>query len=155
MNTAQPKQAPILQFKGLYRWLSNFHSCKILYEGIEYPSTEHAYMAAKVTSEEIRLEIQKLPTPREARDFGQKVTLRDGWEEMKFSVMLEVNRRKYHDTPYLGERLMATGDAYLCEGTSWGDRYWGVDPIGSDNGQNNLGKILMQIRDELHPLTQE
>lgn len=140
---------PILEFKGLYRWLSNFHSCKILYEGLEYPSTEHAYMAAKVTDQETRLHIQALPTARDARNFGQTVTLREGWEDLKLGVMLEVNRRKYFDTPYLAERLLATGDSYLCEGTTWGDRFWGVDPIGSDNGQNNLGKILMQIREEL------
>lgn len=149
MENSQRKAEPILQFKGLYQWLSNFHKCKILYEGLEYTSTEHAYMAAKVTDQAIRLQIQALPTSREARNFGQTVTLREGWEDLKFGVMLEVNRRKYFDTPYLGERLLATGDAYLCEGTTWGDRYWGVDPVGSDNGQNNLGKILMQIREEL------
>ena len=41
---------------------------------------------------------------------------------------------------------MATNDAYLEEGNTWGDKIWGTV---NGQGANNLGKILMQIRDEL------
>ena len=37
----------IKEFKGDYRWLSNFTPCKIELDGFIYPSVEHAYMSAK------------------------------------------------------------------------------------------------------------
>lgn len=41
---------------------------------------------------------------------------------------------------------MATDDAELVEGNTWGDRYWGVvDGVG----ENRLGKLLMERRAEL------
>lgn len=140
---------PILEFRGHTRWLSNFQTCSVEFEGEIYPSTEHAYMAAKTTNPLIRSHIKSLKTAREAKAFGRIMPLRDNWEDMKFNIMLEINRRKYFDNPALGKMLLDTGDAYLEEGNSWNDRYWGVCPVGSGKGQNNLGKIIMIIRDEL------
>jgi predicted NAD-dependent protein-ADP-ribosyltransferase YbiA (DUF1768 family) len=40
--------------------------------------------------------------------------------------------------------LLATGDAHLEEGNWWGDYFWGVC---KGKGENNLGKILMKVRD--------
>ena len=46
----------------------------------------------------------------------------------------------------LKTNLLKTGDAMLIEGNTWGDRIWGqVNGVG----ENNLGKILMRIREEL------
>lgn len=42
--------------------------------------------------------------------------------------------------------MLATGDAYLEEGNTWGDRIWGTV---NGSGANRLGVILMQIRAEL------
>jgi len=39
-----------------------------------------------------------------------------------------------------------TGKSELIEGNTWGDTFWGVSGV---IGQNNLGKILMKIREEL------
>jgi len=33
----------VLEFKGDYRWLSNFHSCDIIMDGYKFQSVEHAY----------------------------------------------------------------------------------------------------------------
>jgi hypothetical protein len=52
---------------------------------------------------------------------------------------------KFQD-PELKTKLLATGDAELIEGNWWGDVYWGVC---NGEGRNELGKILMQVRDEL------
>ena len=49
-------------------------------------------------------------------------------------------------SPDLKEKLLSTGDRYLVEGNSWGDVYWGVC---GGKGINMLGKLLMQIREEL------
>jgi len=36
-------------FKGDFRFLSNFYPVNVDYEGIMYPTVEHAYVAAKNT----------------------------------------------------------------------------------------------------------
>ena len=46
----------------------------------------------------------------------------------------------------LKEKLLATGDKILIEGNTWNDDFWGKC---SDNGKNNLGIILMKIREEI------
>lgn len=41
---------------------------------------------------------------------------------------------------------LATGDAILIEGNTWGDRFWGVC---EGFGQNHLGHVLMRVRVQL------
>lgn len=41
------EDAPIIDFRGPYRWLSNFHLAEVYFEGHFYRSSEHAYQAAK------------------------------------------------------------------------------------------------------------
>ena len=36
-------------FSGEYEFLSNFYPCRIVYNGITYPSVEHAYQDRKST----------------------------------------------------------------------------------------------------------
>ena len=67
-----------------------------------------------------------LATPAEAKAEGRKLKLRDDWETAKFVVMEEVVRLKFATHADLRERLLATGDALLEEGNTWGDRVWGV-----------------------------
>ena len=50
----------INEFSGRYRWLSNFHTCSIVYDGVEYPSTENAYQAAKTIIKEERIQFEMI-----------------------------------------------------------------------------------------------
>lgn len=135
----------ISDFRGEYRWLSNFHLVEVELAGLRFPSTEHAYQAAKTLDIAKRRAIQALPTCRQAKRAGQRLELRDDWEQVKVKVMLDLQRQKYA-VPYLREKLLATGDAELVEGNTWGDRFWGVC---GDTGLNWLGRLLMQVRDEV------
>jgi predicted NAD-dependent protein-ADP-ribosyltransferase YbiA (DUF1768 family) len=65
---------------------------------------------------------------------------------MKLTVMETCVRYKFSQNTDLRAELIATGDAYLEEGNSWNDRYWGVC---DGQGENHLGKILMKVRAEL------
>lgn len=60
--------------------------------------------------------------------------------------MYEICKAKFSQNEELRDRLLATGDEYLEEGNTWGDRIW-----GTVNGicENRLGKILMRVREEL------
>ena len=82
---------------------------------------------------------------KQAKIFGKKVKLRDDWEDVKKYWMLNVVYAKFSQNVELREMLLETEDAYLEEGNTWGDTYWGtVNGIG----ENNLGKILMGVRKE-------
>ena len=128
------------------RFLSNYYASPITYEGVEYPTVEHAFQAAKTLDVETRKRIAAMNTPGEAKYMGRCVTLRKDWEQVKFSVMKELLELKFRSNTALALRLLATGDAYLIEGNTWNDTIWGVC---NGKGQNNLGKLLMEVRSEL------
>ena len=96
----------------------------------------------KINKLVIHLFIHSLETPREAKKAGQDSGMNPNWDNLKYGVMLDLNTQKYSD-PKLGAMLLESGDAYLEETNTWKDIYWGVC---NGVGQNNLGKILMDIR---------
>ena len=133
-----------------YEFLSNFYPCSIEYEGLVYPTTEHAFQAAK-THDKIKRElIANCATPGDAKRMGRKVELRGDWEEVKDSVMLKVLRIKFKDEKLRG-KLLATGNAMLIEDTRWHDNWWGVCNCEKcpGVGKNMLGTLLMQVRQEI------
>ena len=74
--------------------------------------------------------------------------LRPDWESVRLSVMARVVGAKFMQNPNLAVRLVATGMMPLVEGNIWGDTFWGVD-ARTGNGENHLGKILMNVREDL------
>jgi ribA/ribD-fused uncharacterized protein len=144
---ATTKPAAIDSFQGEYRFLSNFYPAETVFEGITYPTSEHAYQAAKSLDPAERQKIAALPTPAEAKRAGRALPkLRDDWEQAKFDVMERCVRDKFTRHADLRDKLLATGDAELIEGNTWGDRIWGVY---EGQGENHLGRILMKVRAEL------
>lgn len=139
----QPK---IQGFGGEFHFLSNFYPCKVEYMGLVYPSSEHAYQAAKVMCIEEKKKVAKLKTAAEAKKFGKTLDVRFDWHEIKLEVMSNIVRNKFNQNERLAEMLLITENAILEETNWWGDRYWGVC---RGKGENHLGKILMQVREEL------
>lgn len=134
----------ISMFVGSYHFLSNFYYCDVTYEGITYPSSEHAFVAAKSDDVRDRKYIATILTPGKAKQYGRRLILRDGWDNMRVSVMRDIVHIKFSSNEYLREALINTGSEELVEGNYWGDTFWGQSPVGV--GENNLGKILMEIR---------
>lgn len=137
----------INEFKGQYRFLSNFYMVTCYYESEPYRSSEHAYMAAKTEDLKLREQIAVCPTPAEAKKMGRSIQLRAGWDQMKYAVMLDILRSKFSGHA-MQALLLGTGDAELIEGNWWGDKIWGVC-LKTNQGQNLLGKALMQVRAEI------
>ena len=77
-------------FNGEYYFLSNYYHSPIVFEGIHYPTVEHAFQAAKTLNNNKRLEIARMRTPGEAKKAGRTVSLRPDWEKIKFDLMFEV-----------------------------------------------------------------
>ena len=153
----------IHSFTGEYRFLSNFYPSPIIvpivYSGynhkdevalriqhIEFPTVEHAYVATKTMDPNLQLEISKVKKSGEVKKLGRKINLRSDWDEVKLSIMNMLVRKKFISDWNLTYKLISTEDKELIEGNTWGDTYWGVC---RGEGENNLGKILMKVREEL------
>ena len=136
----------IYGFFGEYRWLSNFHLSPVTVDGMTYNSAEHAFMAMKTFNPDERKVLSLMSLPVDARRYGQTVKLRPDWERVKVSMMKKVLQAKFHQDKGLGAALLATDPLYLEETNDWGDVFWGVS---EGKGQNNLGRTIMEVRDEL------
>lgn len=132
-------------FMDEYAFLSNYYARQICYNGILYENNEAAFQAQKCSNEVDKLSFRTL-NPSEAKKKGRSVDMRKDWEQIKVQVMKDIVIAKFEQNPDLKEKLLATGDAYLEEGNTWGDRIWGtVD----GKGANNLGRILMEVREKI------
>lgn len=138
----------ISRFDGTkYAFLSNFHLAPVEYEGLTYPSSEHAYQAAKTENQLLRRVFTETSmTPAKSKRVGRSLQLRDNWDEIKAGIMEDIVRIKFLTHNKLAKKLVETGDEELIEGNTWGDVFFGVvDGVG----QNHLGRILMKVREEL------
>lgn len=133
-------------FSGNFSFLSNFYPASFEIDGVKWPTAEHYYQAMKTTSKVEQDMIRKLDYPGKAKKAGQKVDLRPDWDEVKDEVMLTCLKAKFEQNKYIRTQLINTRHHVLIEGNSWYDTYWGVD--SELGGQNKLGKILMQLREE-------
>ena len=132
-----------------FKYLSTFYPRPIWFQQSDplvALTSEHAYHAWKTENPEERAMVLACATPTEAKAAGRCVTMRTDWEDVKVDVMRAVQRRKFELWPDLRKQLLATGDAYLEEGNTWGDRYWGRV---RGEGLNMLGRILMDLRSNL------
>lgn len=134
------------KFEGQYDFLSNFYPSPFEWHGVNYPTVEHFFQAAKANNQEDFNMVMREPNPGGAKHAGRNVELRPDWEEIKDKVMYTALKEKFKQNPELKEKLLATGDEKLVEGNTWGDRYWGVC---GGTGKNHLGLILMKIREEI------
>jgi len=119
---------------------------KIPLENVWYPSTEHAYQAAKGLDASYKKKVREAKTAGDAKRLGKTVQLRPDWEQVKLDYMRYLVWYKFGMYPDLGQKLLDTGDAELIEGNTWGDKFWGVC---RGVGENWLGKILMETRDQI------
>lgn len=153
---ASHDEKEIKGFFGVYRFLSNFWPAKVNFDGDEYTASENAYQAAKYKKD--KRNYFKKCSPKEAivfvRDNIEGAYSKDEWDNIKLQTMRDLLVQKFDKNLNLEnfKKLIETGDKYLEETNYWGDTYWGVnksDVKEGGVGENNLGKLLMEIRDNL------
>ena len=143
----------IEQFQGEYRWLSNFVPVKIVLNGLEFPSVEHAYVSEKYVVDDPRsLDWKRFctdpnNTSAHVKKKGQSISIRSDWDDVKVDIMKECIKQKFSQEPYR-TKLLETGDQYIQEGNMWYDKFWGVC-LRTNTGENTLGKLIMEFRDKL------
>jgi ribA/ribD-fused uncharacterized protein len=136
----------ITSFTGKYRFLSNFYPAKFLFLGHIWPSSEHCYQAMKRIDEDYWMKIlDPKTTAGDSKRMGKNVVKDPSFDSNRIHYMRAILNAKFGDDPDLMQMLKETAPAELIEGNTWGDTFWGQCPLG--NGNNHLGRLLMEIRD--------
>ena len=143
-----PEPIHFYSTKDEYGCFSNFSAHPVRLKGKVWPTTEHYFQAQKFAGHPDEEEVRQAASPMIAARMGRSRShpIRPDWETGKDDVMREVVRAKFDQHPELRELLLATGDATIVEHTT-NDSYWGDGGDGS--GKNMLGRILMEVREEL------
>jgi ribA/ribD-fused uncharacterized protein len=112
---------------------------------VYYSTNEHYYQSQKAKERDVYIWISNAPNPYLAMIAGRALRegkeLVDDWDSIKVDVMLKGLRAKF-ENPELREKLLATGDAVIHEDSPT-DMFWGK------KGEDWLGRLLMQVRDEI------
>lgn len=140
--------------------LSNFSAFSLNWRHLMFATSEAAYHYEKFSfidsqgacsnaeQNQIASQILHAPSAHEAFKIAErnKALRRKDWDAVKFEVMLRILRAKVSQHEYVRRKLLATGSRELVE-DSWRDDVWGWGP--NRTGQNMLGRLWMQIRDEV------
>jgi ribA/ribD-fused uncharacterized protein len=140
---------------------SQWYPSSFIVDGITYLTAEHWMMAGKAKlfqDEEAWQKIINAPTPIAAKELGRQVKGFEAavWEQHCFNIVREGNQHKFTQNSSYKEYLLATGSKVLVEASPV-DPVWGIglpqdSPKAKDphswRGQNLLGFVLMEVRDQ-------
>ena len=141
----------------------NWYPAEFEYAGRHYLHSEQFMMYQKVMmfgQSALGDEIMHTADPEQCKILGREFF--DGfdaalWKKTRFVVVKRGIRAKFSQNPQMMETLLATGNAILAE-CSPRDKDWGIllstsDPEVQDitkwRGENLLGQVLMEVREEL------
>lgn len=131
-------------------WFSNMRRMdkSFVYQEINYWTPENFYQAMKTDKDmiELRRGIATM-NPYKAKIFSKAIALRKDWEDIKLDVMKKILSFKFSPQTSWGQKLKEY-DGEIVEWNNWTDKFWGMD-IYSNSGENNLGKILTNIKNRL------
>lgn len=127
--------------------LSNFSEHAVYFDSLIWKTVEHYYQASKFNNKRIKEKIRQAESPVIAKDISQfhSQEIVPNWAINKIMVMEKSVTGKFNQHPQLQKILTSTGDKSIIELSPY-DAFWG-DP-GDGSGENNLGKILMRLRDK-------
>jgi ribA/ribD-fused uncharacterized protein len=139
---------PICFYEHEYYVFSNFSAFAIQWKGHFCMTTEHAYHTEKFEDENLQREIRATMSAHDSQKLAQtyKDKYRSNWNEIKASIMKEILHAKVAQHPYVKKKLLESGKRTLIE-DSWRDAFWGWGP--NKDGQNMLGKLWMEVREEV------
>jgi ribA/ribD-fused uncharacterized protein len=141
---------------------SNFYPASIIIDGVTYPTSEHYYQSEKfIRNPQTRQMIIDAKLPGEAFKLARihqdevipewhcllpKKSQKGVMKHYKDKIMMKALKAKFTQHPDLRKILLKTGSRPLVEHT-YRDNYWADGGDGS--GNNVLGQLLMQLRDNL------
>lgn len=139
-------------YTGKWYCFDNFSAFAVYWRGRKWPTVEHAYQAAKFDDalivEKIWQATSAHETKRIANDPQNLGFIRPNWNEVKHGIMKEILLAKFEQHEYVQKKLKESRGMILVE-DSHRDSHWGRGPRW--DGENWLGKIWMEIREEKYP----
>ena len=154
-----------------YGYFSNYALYPIKVDGAIYSTSEHYFQAMKIEDPAYRDIVIHASTPNIARELARMkdepnhryewrrklnekiqsglergVKMREDWDVVKETFMLKALRAKFTQHKVLQKNLLETKNAIIQECTHR-DLYWACF---EGKGQNRLGHLLMQVRQELN-----
>lgn len=135
-----------------YGVFSNLYRRAIEFEGDVYQTSEHAYQAGKARKEEVRKWLMAAPSPALLAMAAHGLYVWDvhpDWSKTKFDRMKKILLCKFTQHLDLQELLLSTGNSRLVEAATVDNavnRLWGEV---NGKGQNKLGVLLMEVREEI------
>ena len=141
---------------------SQWHPAEFEIDRVRFNTAEQAMMYFKATlfgDHEIATRILGARKPREQKALGRQVRGFDSaiWDAHKVEIVRRANRAKFGQNRGLRRKLFQTGTRHLVEASPL-DAIWGIGldeatartvPPEDWPGQNLLGKILTEVREEL------
>ena len=128
--------------------LDNFSAFGLTMDNKYFKTGEHAFQYLKFidTNKEVANMILESKSPNEARELAHKYKKErvSNWSDIKYEIMEKVFRLKYEQNKEVQEALKLTKNYTIMEYCIDEDTDWGVDH--NLQGDNNLGKIWMKIR---------
>lgn len=150
MSTPDSPELPVIdKFRGEHFFLSNFYPAVTPHRGHRFPTSEHAYMAARTTDSNAVEAILATSDPAEAQQIGRAATPIANWDQLRYRAMEDILTAKFTYNPELAQKLIATTGSLLVEGNTWHDQTWGNCTCGDHRpipGENALGVCLMSLR---------
>ena len=136
-------------FSGDLDFLSNMYKSPMIVNGISYSSLEAAYQSFKELDKKERFKFSKM-NGYQAKGYWRNNPdgVRLDWIEIRVEVMRRLLYIKFSNLDLI-MRLLNTGDMELVETNFWHDGFWGscTCPRCGNKGQNQLGKLLMEVRE--------
>ena len=141
---------------------SQWFACSFTSDGVTFNCAEQFMMHGKAVlfgDADAATKILAAAHPRQHKALGRKVKGFDDavWKRERLNIVKAGSRAKFTQNPELLAQLLATKGTVLVEASPY-DRIWGIglaatDPRALDRstwrGQNLLGQILTELRDEL------
>ena len=131
--------------------LSNFYPCQLKVFGRIFHSAEAAYQFRKAIHHskwEIAEDITACRKANDAKSLGNQINrdnIGQSWLDKRTDVMLDILETKAKQCNSFRQRLIRTGNKELIENTN--DEFWARGRY--DNGENQLGVLLMLLRQKL------
>lgn len=131
-----------------YGCFSNFSPHPINIADHTWTTVEHYYQSQKFVGTEhepLIATIRAVKTPEEAAALGRDRcrVMRKDWEQVKVEIMYQAVLKKFLTHLDIQAVLLSTQETLIVEDSPT-DYYWGCG--FQRTGQNQLGKILMQVR---------
>ena len=117
----------------------------LIIDNIIFHCVHQAFYASMTDDREVKLQISKLKTPEKIRELGATLIKPKHTEAWQIEKMFSLNKIKFENYSVLMKKLKDTGYGTKLENRLvYPDLLFGTY---QNKGSDNLGKILMKIRD--------